>query len=523
MALSTSSEGGREASPLLSLAVYCPLLCEDREERAADNILFFHPGDTHLNTQMNHVGFCIAISSLAPRFGVSQSQRQTIRKQRSSVCVMSPVQDVWLSAHVRGGNSNAVATHHLLHLSCVLFELLYGPNSLRQLSQPLQRWEGGVVCGDARAALRSFFARCASFIGHVLAAQRTTRESDAAPDGAGPSPASPVTAAAAVRMSPQEWAQHLRSEAPFGLPVHFVSSHELPPLQLGRVEEVLPRVLGQRGAHHVADDAAERESAPAMQRCGEVQCCVFLLPSLHVLVADCQLPRGVVQAMKYYLLLYSPLACTSFRCHLPPQDGNNANGDDGLCEAAVWIDGDVLVVVTEPCTDMRRSVGEGTASAPSLMEGARRLAAEVRLLLSRPAAGATTPESKDAYWLSTADVAQHGRHYKVSTASVGSGAAAHGLVVHWCLRGAAVVAGTPLRQVAPSFAAYVREVVYATQVCRSSSPATCVVECWVRWRALWVYLRFAGASVTVLAWQQQPNVSPHQLIRDVPRLLLLAP
>ncbi|TPP42112.1 hypothetical protein CGC20_28270 [Leishmania donovani] len=515
MTLTTSSDVG---APLISLAVYCPLLCADKEEHGADNILFYFPSDTHLDLQMNQVGFCIAISSLAPRFGVHCSRRQTIRKQRSSVCLMSPAENLWVSAHVRGGNEAALTTHHLLQLSCTLFELLYSADTMLQLTLPNMekgRKEGphtgtgssnpstpttdkaGSSDTAARSALRSFFARCATFISSVLAAQCMARDGETGRMGR-----------SGAAMSAQDWAHHLSAEASFGLPLRFVSDRELPSLQLGRVEEVVRHILWQPVCGCTAGPDGD---APSSLGRDSVHCCVFNLPSLHVVMADSRLPRVVVQSLKYYLVLYAPIACTSFQCHVPP---------GGLCEAAVWLDGNVVAVLVDMHEDETASVC-GRAVSPSLMEHARVISSEVRQLLSKPAAGATSVEAKDAYWLSMRDVPAHQLYYKLTLKP--PIAASSGLVAHWRLRGT-VVEGTPFRQVVPGLVEYVRALVYSTKLCLPSSTSTSVLEYWTRWNSFWVYLRFAGATVTAIAWQhQQHAMSIRQLAYEVQRLLLVAP
>ncbi|CBZ26178.1 conserved hypothetical protein [Leishmania mexicana MHOM/GT/2001/U1103] len=515
MALTTSSDVG---APLISLAVYCPLLCADKEEHGADNILFYFPSDTHLNLQMNQVGFCIAISSLAPRFGVHCSWHQTIRKQRSSVCLMSPAEDLWVSAHVRGGNEAALTTHHLLQLSCALFELLYSADTLLQLTLPNieeGRKEGPptgsgsstlstptadkALSSDtaARPALRSFFTRCATFISSVLAAQCKAR------DGATEQMGRPGAA-----MSAQDWAHYLSAEASFGLPLRFVSDRELPSLQLGRVEEVVRHILWRPVSGCTAGPDCD---APSSLGRDSVHCCVFHLPSLHVVMADSRLPRVVVQSLKYYLVLYAPIACTSFRCHVPP---------GGPCEAAVWLDGNVVVVLVDRHEDQASSVG-GRAVSPSLMEHARIISSKIRQLLSKPAAGATSVEANDAYWLSTRDVPTHQLYYKLTLKP--PIAASSGLVAHWRLRGT-VVEGTPFRQVVPGLVEYVRALVYSTKLCLPPSTSPSVLEYWTRWNSFWVYLRFAGPTVTALAWQhQQLPMRVRELAYETQRLLLVAP
>ncbi|XQJ31795.1 Fungal domain of unknown function (DUF1712), putative [Leishmania guyanensis] len=518
MVLTTSPDVGE---PLISLAVYCPLLCADKEERGADNILFYFPPDTHLNSQMNQVGFCIAISSLAPRFGVHSSRLQTIRKQRSSVCLLSPAEDLWVSAHVRGGNEAALTTHHLLQLSCALFELLYSADTMGLLTLPTienSRTKGSPTLSGsstssnpaaeqaatsdtaARAALRSFFTRCATFILSVLSAQCKARTGETEP-----------TSRSAAAMSAQDWAHYLSAEASFGLPLRFVSNRELSSLQLGRVEEVVRHILWQRaGCYAAAPDG----DTPSLLSRDHVRYCIFNLPQLHVVVADSQLPRIVVQVLRYYLVLHAPIVCTSFQCYVQP---------DGLCNVAVWLDGNVVVVLVESHDDLSANVG-GRAVSSALLEHASIIGAKVRQLLSKSAAGATTVEAKDAYWLSTHSVTAHQMYYKSTVKP--SIAASSGLVAHWRFRGA-VVEGTPLRHVVPGLIEYVQTLVHWTKLHLPSSTLISVLECWTRWNSLWLYLRFANSTVTVLAWQQQQqqqsSVSVRQLAYEVQRLLLLAP
>ncbi|GET93408.1 hypothetical protein, conserved [Leishmania tarentolae] len=514
MILTTSSA---VSAPLSSLAVYCPLLCADREERGADNILFYFPSDTHLNTQMSQIGFCIAISSLAPQFGVHGSRRQTIRKQRSSICLMSPVKNLWVSAHVHGGNEAALTTHHLLQLSCALFELLYSADTMLLLTLPQaetgrnERAPTGsgseafstlptdkVVSSDtaARPALQSFFTRCAVFISSVLAAQCKAR--DGATDRMSRSGAA---------MSPQDWAHHLSAEASFGLPLRFVSDGELPSLQLGHVEEVVRRVLWQPvgGCTTGLEGGAPSSLGP-----DSVHCCVFHLPSLHVLMADSRLPHVVVQSLKYYLVLYAPIACTSFRGHVPP---------GGLCEVAVWLDENVVVVLVDRYEDRTASVG-GQAVSPSLMERARSISSKVRELLSKPVARATTMEARYAYWLSKHNVPTHQLYNKLSFKPPIS--ESNALVVHWRLRGS-VVEGTPFCQAVPGLAEYIRMLVYSAKLGQPFFTSTSVLEYWARWNSLWVYLRLAGATVIALAWRHQHPMSVRQLAYEAQRLLLVAP
>ncbi|KAG5489484.1 hypothetical protein GH5_00357 [Leishmania sp. Ghana 2012 LV757] len=516
MDLTTSSD---VLAPLLSLAVYCPLLCADKEERGADNILFYFPADTHLNSQMNQVGFCIAISSLAPRFGVHGSRRQTIRKQRSSVCLMSPVEDLWVSAHVRGGNDAALTTHHLLQLSCFLFELLYSANTMLLLTLPdIQNDREGCsptgpgcstlstpTIGDAapsdtetRAALRSYFTRCATFISGVLAAQCE------ACDGA-----TNLTGRSAAAMSAQGWAHYLSAEASFGLPLRFVSDRELPSLQLGRVEEAVQHILWHRVGS--CADAPDTET-PSSQGRDSARCCVFILPSLYVVVADSRLPRVVVQALKYYLVLYAPISCTSFQCYVPP---------DGLCEVAVWLEGNAVVVLIERREDRSASV-DGRAVPPTLMEHASIIGAHVHQLLRKPAVGVTSVEAQNAYWLSTRDMAMHQLYYK-STLKPHL-AASSCLVAHWRLSGT-VVEGTPFLQVVPGLVEYVRTLVYSTKLCLPPSTLATALEYWTHWNSFWVYLHFGAPTVTALIWKQcqWSSLSVRQLAYEAQQLLLLAP
>ncbi|KAG5490211.1 hypothetical protein JKF63_00330 [Porcisia hertigi] len=507
--------------PLISLAVYCPLLCANKEERAADNVLFYFPTETHINSQMNQVGFCIAISSLAPRFGIHCSRRQTIQKQRSSVCLMSPVENLWVSAHVRGGIEATLATHHLLQISCALFELLYGANTLLLLTVPnthnssKESSSNGSASSpsslpvidntvsstaQARAALRSFFMKCATFISSALAAQCRVRDCAAEP-----------TVRPAAAMSAQDWAQYLSAEVSFGLPLRFVSDRDVSSVQLGRVEEVVRHVLWRRLSNCVA---RPDDPAPTWLVRDRTRCCIFILPTLDVVLADSELPCDVVQALKYNLILCAPLSCTSFHCHVPR---------DGLCEVAVWLDGNVAVVLVEKRESQSASVGEHTGY-PALMEYAEIIAAETCQLLTQPAAGSTTLETKYACWLATRDTTTHQLYHKPALKPPIS--ASSGLVAHWRLRGA-VLEGTPFRWVMPGLVTYVRTLVYSTQMCLSSPTSTSVLDCWTRWHSFWVYLRFVGATVTVLAWDQpqhqQPSVSIRQLLHEAQRLLPVAP
>ncbi|KAG5464168.1 hypothetical protein LSCM1_00348 [Leishmania martiniquensis] len=516
MALATSSG---VVTPLLSLAVYCPLLCADKEERGSDNILFYFPEGTHLNSQMNQVGFCIAISSLAPHFGVHCSRRQTIRKQRSSICLMSPVESLWVSAHVRGGNDAALTTHHLLQLSCNLFELLYGADTMLLLTLPYIKHSGEECVltspglsplatpttvdaapsdTEARAALRSFFTRCATFISSSLTAQ-------CEPCGGATEP----TGWSAAAMSAQEWAQYLSAEASFGLPLRFVSDRELTSVQLGQVEEAVQHILWQRAGSCAAGPGDETPSSWSLD---SARCCVFILPSLYVVVADSRLPRVVVQSLKYYLVLYAPISCTSFQCHVP---------SDGLCEVAVWLEGNAVVVLIERREDPSAGVS-GSRVPLALMEHASIIGASVLQLLRKPAAGVASVEAQDAHWLSARDAAMHQLDYQLPLKP--PLAASRGLVAHWRLSGR-VVEGTPFRQVVPGLAEYVRTLVYSTELCRSSSPFATALELWMHWNSFWVYLHFNGPTVTALVWEQSQwsSRSVRQLVYEAQRLLLLAP
>ncbi|KPA81311.1 hypothetical protein ABB37_03713 [Leptomonas pyrrhocoris] len=521
------------AAPLISLAVYCPLLSQDKEERAQDNILFFFPPHTNPSKQMNQVGFCIAMSSLAGRFGVRFSNRQTIRKQRSSVCLCSPVADLWASAHVRGGYSEAETTHQLLQLSFALFELLYGRTLLRLLTElpcateavegPFDEASGSTTShvgdvNEGRARLQSFFTKCAYFISDVLAAQQRTLTGTTAMS-CPPSPS----------MTSTQWAQFLCGEAILGFPLHHVNARQLPRRQLGGVEDAVHRVLRPRAWACARVDALRPEPDELPR------CCVFCLPSLYVLMADSRLSCRVLQAVKFYLVLYAPIANSSFRCHLPGA---------GPCDVAVWREENLLVVILEAqrCqaaglsspaepTLMNSTDAPGAAATPpppsassfsaSLLQCASAIGIEVRHLLVRTTAGLATPTERDEYWLSTCDITRHEAQYTTAAASLSptSDASPNVLVLRLRLVGG-VVEGTSLVKVWPGLIDHIRTIIHSTKLTMAaSSSGDGVWGCWTRWCSIWIYLRFAGSTVAVLAWRSP--VSIRLLSHDAKRALLL--
>lgn len=530
MTLSSSlSEKGR----LISLAVYCPLLCQDREEKAQDNILFYSPPHTSLNRQMNHVGFCIAMSSLAARFGVQHSNRQTIRKQSSNVCLCSPVVNLFASAHVRGGYAEAETTHQLLQLCFALFELLYGRAMLHWLTElPRSGAETVEASADgdasssatvhtedvleARVRLQSFFTKCAVFISDVLAAQQRVLTGGAAASFR-PSPS----------MTSTQWAQYLSNEATLGFPLHYVSARELPRCQLSDVEDAVQRVLWTR-ARAQADSSHEPGELP--------RCCVFCLPSLYVLIADSRLPCRVLQAIKLYLVLYAPISSSSFMCHLP---------EECPSDVAVWIESDVLVVLIEAQRPQHHSAyvestsPDGSSSGvaneaaalssslplsqpASLLDCASAIGSDVRQLLVRAATGLTTSTERDAYWLSMRDVALHEAQYTAATPPKTIVASTSALVVHLRLVGRGVVEGTSLMKMWPGLVEHLRTIIHSARLIVAATPsANAAWECWTRWASIQVYLRLAGPTVTVLAWR--PPVNVRQLSVDAKRILLLGP
>lgn len=518
MALASSTAPTR---PLISLAVYCPLLCQDREEKAQDNILFFSPSHTNVNKQMNQVGFCIAMSSLAPRFGVPCSNRQTIRKQRSSVCLYRPMTDLCVSAHVRGGYGEAETTHQLLRLSFSLFELLYGRAALVSLTklpadattadeQPTGTTDADASAAsqpndgdvnDARAALQSFWSRCAVFLSDVLAAQQRALADGTA---ALPLETSPV-------LSQAGWAQYLRAEAAFGFPLHFADVREGTPWSLGGVEDVVHRVLWARAWARVG----ALQDPPAVPRC-----CVFGLQSLFVQMADSRLPCGVLQAIKFYLLLYAPISSSSFACHLP---------DEGLCEVAVWREGVVVVVLVEPPQPQpMHAAGAANASSPgaspaaSLLECASAIGADVVQLLQRPLRGLTTPVERDTCWLATSSAPRHALTSlsKVGVASATTAASPNTLILHARFVGG-VVEGTSVFTLWPGLMEHLRTMIHTTKLTVAATPcADAAWECWTRWTSVWIYLRFSGPTVHMLAWRSP--VDFRQLSFDVKRHLLMS-
>ncbi|KPI84918.1 hypothetical protein ABL78_6043 [Leptomonas seymouri] len=474
---------------------------------------------------MNQVGFCIAMSSLAGRFGIRLSNRQTICKQRSSVCLCSPVVDLWASAHVRGGYSEAETTHLLLQLSFALFELLYSRALLYMLTEPPRDMEAIVTpsdersstatshvhgVGEGQAVLRSFFTKCANFISDVLAAQRLALA------GAGamsfhPSPS----------MTPTQWAQYLCGEATLGFPLNYANARELPRRQLGGVEDTVHRLLWSR-AWAKAHSLHEPDELPC--------CCVFCLPSLHVLMSDRRLSSKVLQTLKYYLMLYAPIACSSFLCYLP--------GEDGPCDVAVWQEGNTVVVLMEAqvrqaglqpahtvsidglCAAANPSPTPSSPSS-SLLQCASAIGIEVHQQLVQAAAGLATQIERDEYWLSTCDAARHKAQYAAAPAllSVASDTSPNALVI-WLRFVNGVVEGTSLARVWPGFIEHIRTIIHSTKLITASSPsADAACECWTRWSSIWIYLHFGVTAVTVLAWRSPVNHA--QLFHDAKRAFLL--
>lgn len=505
MSLSTSAE----ASPLVALAVYCPLLCQDREERAQDNILFFFPPHSSPNRQMNQVGFCIAMSSLADRFGVYNSTRQTIRKQRSSVCLCSPVADLWASAHVRGGHSEAETTHQLLQLSFALFELLYGRTVLRRLTRKpsdadINDCSSEAAAGtspsgsdlhsfaEAQAVLQSFFTKCAHFFAEVLTAQH-----EAASTASGGIAAAPLSFRPSPSMTSAQWARYLCAEVLLGFPLHHVNAHELPRRLLGNVEDVVQRALWQRTA---PDGDSPR-------------CCLFCLPSLYVLMADGRLSTAQLRVLKFYFVLYAPITGASFVCHLPDSEG--------LCDVAVWQEANVLVVLIErqsTTTTATAAAATPAASVP-LLQYARTIGIEARQLLLRSAAGLTTPAERDAYWIASCDVGRHTAQYSTVPPPAPPAAVGGSLVLRLRFSGG-VVEGTPLVHVWPALVERLRTLISVMKLTAAASPsADAEWESWARWGPLWIYLRVAGPATAVLVWRSPPTI--RHIFSNAPRALLL--
>jgi hypothetical protein len=524
------------AGLLLSLAVYSPLLCQDREESAQDNILFFFPPHTNVNKQMNQVGFCIAMSSLAPRFGIQHSNRQTICKQRSSVCLYSPVADLWASAHVRGGYGEAEATHRLLQLSFALFELLYSRDVLQLLTElPVLRdaagaaeaVEGGSSDGEAspaaphanriaeaRTVLQSYFTKCATFFADVLAAQQKARA-----HGVTAQPPRPFTTVTST-----QWARYFCEEAIMGFPLHYVDASLLPPQQLGSVDEAVQRVLWSRAW----------SQTDALHEPGELpRCCVFCLPSLYLLIADSRLPCRVLQAIKYYLLLYAPMSSSSFTCHLP---------DEGWCDVAVWEEDSILVVLLEApkepsmssvahptprptgsTNDTDNSAEPFTSAVPStsLLECASAVGAAVHQRMLQSRMGLTASAERDAYWLSTNDMVRHAAHYTVASLSKASAAVTSTPISAQLRFVGGTVEGTSLLTLWPGLMEHVRAVIHSVRLTIAASPsADAEWECWTRWGTVWVHVHFIGPTVTILAWRSPVNF--RRLFLDAKRITMLS-
>jgi hypothetical protein len=95
-----------------------------------DNIIYFFPPNTPPNAQMNHVGFCTAVTFVAERFA-PQLPVDEIQLDSRRIALYSPLPNYWMSLET-DASFDATISKPLLQKAYAAFTFRYGPDAFVQ-------------------------------------------------------------------------------------------------------------------------------------------------------------------------------------------------------------------------------------------------------------------------------------------------------------------------------------------------------------------------------------------------------
>lgn len=472
------------SSPLYAAAVYCPLLCDGREELAHLNTICFYPPDIPLNDQMNFIGFCSAMSSIADQFGVAESNKQTIHRQRSTTCIYSPALNVWMVAEV-DCHQDATAVHQILSRSSFLLKLLYGEDIMAAMTT-------SASLEALRGTLQSFFLRLCRFLEDVVL--RRASESSTP-----------------MRL-PQPWVRLAVSEASMGYPVQLLQLEAMSAAHLALVDEAaaaagVQRHCSRRGTSSVgcgwttltsltSSDGFQASDPPPQPPLYAI----FIRHTLQVLVASPEMGYDVLSCLRLYCLMYRVVHTSSFDCHLP---------FIGLCTGVVHCrHGPLLTFLLQPLQDHCNSNTDTPYSTATLLTCAEEVSRAATAAYERKSTSASVEEM---HWLATAHPVAYMSYYK-STPLLDSRTVAAAVWMRW--RDGAV-AGTPIHEMPPSLLQLLCRHAHSLQ---RQAGAGERLQLWIPYGVWWACVQLDRLSVTVVAWRQPTSL--RRAFKDVSLLPL---